>query len=78
MSGGVDSSVAAVLLKEQGYDVTGIFMKNWDDKNDDMCTAKQDYDDVRKVADSLESSTGMRFSAISLTNIKKAELQTRM
>lgn len=53
MSGGVDSSVAAVILKEQGYDVTGIFMKNWDDKNDDMCTAKQDYDDVRKVADSL-------------------------
>lgn len=53
MSGGVDSSVAAVILKEQGYDVTGIFMKNWDDKNDDMCTAKQDYDDVRKVADAL-------------------------
>jgi len=55
MSGGVDSSVSAVILKEQGYDVTGIFMKNWDEKEDDgACTAKQDYDDVRKVADALD------------------------
>lgn len=54
MSGGVDSSVSAVILKEQGYDVTGIFMKNWDEKDDDgICTAKEDYDDVRKVADSI-------------------------
>lgn len=54
MSGGVDSSVSAVILKNQGYDVTGIFMKNWDEKDDEgVCTAKQDYDDVRKVADKL-------------------------
>lgn len=54
MSGGVDSSVSAVLLKEQGYEVVGIFMKNWDEKDDSgVCTATQDYEDVRKVADQL-------------------------
>lgn len=54
MSGGVDSSVSAIILKKQGYDVTGLFMKNWDEKDDDgVCTAKEDFDDVRKVADSI-------------------------
>lgn len=55
MSGGVDSSVAALLLKQQGYNVIGIFMKNWDEKDDeDICTATGDYEDVRKVCDQLE------------------------
>lgn len=54
MSGGVDSSVAAFLLKEQGYDVIGLFMKNWDetDENGD-CPASKDYEDVKKVSAQL-------------------------
>jgi len=54
MSGGVDSSVAAYLLKQQGYDVIGIFMKNWDDTDENgMCTATEDYDDVIKVCNQI-------------------------
>ena len=52
MSGGVDSSVAAWMLKEQGYEVIGLFMKNWeDDDNDEYCSARQDWLDVVSVAD---------------------------
>ncbi|WP_246940697.1 tRNA 2-thiouridine(34) synthase MnmA [Bacillus pinisoli] len=54
MSGGVDSSVAALLLKEQGYDVIGIFMKNWDDTDEfGVCTATEDYNDVIKVCNQI-------------------------
>ena len=52
MSGGVDSSVAALLLKEQGYDVIGVFMKNWEEKDENgVCTAESDWRDVRDVCD---------------------------
>ncbi|MGH8671102.1 MAG: tRNA 2-thiouridine(34) synthase MnmA [Burkholderiales bacterium] len=55
MSGGVDSSVAALLLKQQGYNVVGVFMKNWeDDDRDGYCTAKQDFLDVAAVADIID------------------------
>lgn len=55
MSGGVDSSVAAMLLKEEGYDVVGIFMKNWDDTDDfGVCTATEDYEDVIRVCNQLD------------------------
>lgn len=54
MSGGVDSSVAALLLKEQGYDVIGIFMKNWDDTDEfGVCTATEDYEDVIRVCNQI-------------------------
>jgi tRNA-specific 2-thiouridylase len=52
MSGGVDSSVAACLLKEQGLEVVGLFMKNWEDDDDDeFCTSRQDLIDAVSVAD---------------------------
>lgn len=52
MSGGVDSSVAAWLLKEQGYDVIGLFMKNWEDDDDaEYCSTRQDWLDAVSVAD---------------------------
>lgn len=54
MSGGVDSSVTAALLKEQGYDVTGVYMKNWtQDLPGMICPWKQDYQDAKRVATQL-------------------------
>ncbi len=54
MSGGVDSSVAAYLLKEQGYEVQCIFMKNWEDEDDEFyCSSEEDYNDALQVCDLL-------------------------
>jgi tRNA-specific 2-thiouridylase len=54
MSGGVDSSVTAALLKEQGYDVTGVYMKNWSqDLPGFTCPWKEDYQDAKRVAVNL-------------------------
>ena len=52
MSGGVDSSVAAFLLKEQGYDVVGLFMVNWEEESG-ACTAEEDFEDVKRVCNKL-------------------------
>ncbi len=63
MSGGVDSSVAALLLKNQGYEVIGLFMRNWDSLADGemdapttdsgICPQEEDYNDAKKVCDKL-------------------------
>src|SRR5688572_13247466 len=55
MSGGVDSSVTAALLKEQGYEVTGVFMKNWaQDLPGFICPWKEDLADAKRVAVQLD------------------------
>jgi tRNA-specific 2-thiouridylase len=53
LSGGVDSAVSALLLKEQGWDVQGLFMSNWEEDDDGYCTAAQDFQDARAVAGEL-------------------------
>jgi tRNA-specific 2-thiouridylase len=54
LSGGVDSSVSALLLKEQGYQVIGLFMKNWEEKTEEgHCSSAKDFEDVIKVCDNL-------------------------
>ncbi len=53
MSGGVDSSVSALLLKEQGYQVIALYMKNWEDR-DGSCPGSADYEDVVRVCDTLQ------------------------
>ncbi|XP_033845814.1 mitochondrial tRNA-specific 2-thiouridylase 1 [Periophthalmus magnuspinnatus] len=55
MSGGVDSSVAALLLKRRGYSVTGVFMKNWDSLDESgVCTSDKDCEDAYKVCQTLD------------------------
>ena len=64
LSGGVDSSVAALLLKEQGYNVIGLFMNNWEETDDNgCCTAETDYADVRRVA----SAIGIPYYGVNFT-----------
>ena len=54
LSGGVDSSVAALLLKKQGFDVVGVFMKNWEEQDENgCCTAEQDYGDAKRIAEQI-------------------------
>ncbi|CAN5304706.1 tRNA 2-thiouridine(34) synthase MnmA [soil metagenome] len=53
MSGGVDSSVAALLLMNEGYDVHGLFMSNWEEDDEQYCTAARDFQDARAVCDEL-------------------------
>jgi tRNA-uridine 2-sulfurtransferase len=54
VSGGVDSAVAALLLKEAGYTVEGLFMSNWEDDEDAYCTTASDWQDARRVCDTLK------------------------
>ena len=61
LSGGVDSAVSALLLKEQGYEVVGLFMKNWEDDDDDeYCSTRQDFIDAAAAADVI----GIEFEAV--------------
>ncbi|MFM1885955.1 MAG: hypothetical protein RL026_1112 [Pseudomonadota bacterium] len=53
LSGGVDSAVAALLLRRQGYEVEGLFMNNWEEDDSAYCTSAQDYQDARAVAAEL-------------------------
>src|SRR5438477_10633020 len=62
MSGGVDSSVAALLLKRRGFDVVGLVMKNWEEDDDDeYCSTRQDLVDCASVAEVI----GIELDAVS-------------
>jgi tRNA-uridine 2-sulfurtransferase len=61
LSGGVDSAVTALLLKRQGYEVIGLFMKNWEDDDDDeYCSTREDFIDAAAAADVI----GIEFAAV--------------
>jgi len=72
LSGGVDSAVAALLLREQGLDVHGLFMSNWDE-DDAYCTAARDYQDARAVAHEL----GIVLHRVSFARQYRAQVFTR-
>ncbi len=64
MSGGVDSSVVALLLKQQGHDVTGLFMRNWNEQDEQgVCPAEADYQDVISVCEKI----GIPYYALDLS-----------
>ena len=68
MSGGVDSSVAALLLKRAGFDVVGLFMKNWeDDDTDEYCSTRQDLIDAAAAADVI----GIELEAVNFAAVYK-------
>ncbi len=64
MSGGVDSAVGASILIENGYNVEAVFMKNWDEEDEEFCTAAQDYKDALQVCEILD----IPLRSIDLTN----------
>ena len=65
ISGGVDSSVSALLLKQQGYDVTGVFMKNWeDDDTNEYCSSEVDIKDAQSICDQI----GIPFKKINFSS----------
>ena len=64
LSGGVDSSVAALLLQEQGYDVECIFMKNWEDDDNEVCSSADDYNDALDVCEIL----GLPLHSVNFSN----------
>ncbi|CAG7599944.1 tRNA 2-thiouridine(34) synthase MnmA [Candidatus Vallotia tarda] len=72
VSGGVDSSVAAWLLKKQGYEVIGLFMKNWDDDDREYCSSRQDWIDVVSVADLV----GIEIEVVNFTSQYKNRVFT--
>ena len=86
MSGGVDSSLTAALLKEQGYNVVGVYMKNWTQDLPGMkCPWAEDLADAKRVAVQLgidfkvfdfENTTAKKLCNICLTNTKLAAHQT--
>ena len=56
MSGGIDSSVAAMLLQRQGFDVVGVYMRNWDpvdEEGGDICTQDRDFEDMQEACAKL-------------------------
>ncbi len=71
LSGGVDSSVTAYLLKQQGYEVIGLFMKNWEDDDDsEYCSSRQDLIDAAAAADVI----GIELEAVNFAKEYKARV----
>ena len=70
MSGGVDSAVCALLLKQMGHNVIGMFMKNWDETVDGVCTSQQDFEDVVSVSKQI----GIPFYPITFAKEYKEEV----